>query len=62
MKKFAELVRQRSGGKMKVNLFSTAPWARIGRWCHRSNGGTVELAVMNTPAFLTSETKGTGDI
>ena len=56
MKKFAELVGQRSGGKMKVNLFFNSALGTDQAVVSSLKGGTVELAVMNT-GILASEAK-----
>ncbi len=56
MKKFAELVSQRSGGKMKVNLFFNSALGTDQAVVSSLKGGTVELAVMNT-GILASEAK-----
>jgi len=56
MKKFAELVSQKSGGKMKVNLFFNSALGTDQAVVSSLKGGTVEMAVMNT-GILASEAK-----
>lgn len=56
MKKFADLVSQRSGGKMKVNLFFNSALGTDQAVVSSLKGGTVEMAVMNT-GILASEAK-----
>jgi tripartite ATP-independent transporter DctP family solute receptor len=48
MKKFAELVQARSGGKMKVNLFFGATLGSDQAITTSIQGGTVEMSVMNS--------------
>jgi TRAP-type transport system periplasmic protein len=48
MKKFAELVQAKSGGKMKVNLFFGATLGSDQAITSSIQGGTVEMSVMNS--------------
>lgn len=48
MKKFAELVQTKSGGKMKVNLFFGATLGSDQAITTSIQGGTVEMSVMNS--------------
>jgi tripartite ATP-independent transporter DctP family solute receptor len=48
MKKFAELVQTRSGGKIKVNLFFGATLGSDQAITTSMQGGTVEMSVMNS--------------
>jgi tripartite ATP-independent transporter DctP family solute receptor len=48
MKKFAELVQAKSGGKMKVNLFFGASLGSDQAITTSIQGGTVEMSVMNS--------------
>ena len=48
MKKFAELVQAKSGGKMKVNLFFGATLGSDQAITTSIQGGTVEMSVMNS--------------
>ena len=48
MKKFAEAVAAKSGGKMKVNLFLNGTLGSDQAIVSSLQGGTVEMAVMNT--------------
>jgi TRAP-type transport system periplasmic protein len=48
MKKFAELVTAKSGGKMKVNLFFGATLGSDQAITSSIQGGTVEMSVMNS--------------
>jgi len=48
MKKFAELVAAKSGGKMKVNLFLAGILGSDQANISSIQGGTLEMAVMNT--------------
>jgi TRAP-type transport system periplasmic protein len=48
MKKFAELVQAKSGGKIKVNLFLGGTLGSDQAIVSSLQGGTVELAVMNS--------------
>jgi tripartite ATP-independent transporter DctP family solute receptor len=48
MKKFAELVQAKSGGKMKVNLFFGATLGSDQAITTSVQGGTVEMSVMNS--------------
>lgn len=56
MKKFAELVAAKSGGKMKVNLFLNNTLGSDQAVVSAMKGGTVEMAVMNS-GILASEAK-----
>ena len=48
MKKFADLVQQKSGGKIKVNLFLSGVLGSDQAVTSAVQGGTVEMAVMNS--------------
>ena len=48
MKKFAELVTAKSGGKIKVNLFFGATLGSDQAITSSIQGGTVEMSVMNS--------------
>jgi TRAP-type transport system periplasmic protein len=48
MKKFAELVQAKSGGKIKVNLFFNSSLGTDQAVVTAIQGGTVEMAVMNS--------------
>jgi TRAP-type transport system periplasmic protein len=56
MKKFAEAVAAKSGGKMKVNLFFNSSLGTDQAIVSAIKGGTVEMAVMNS-GILASEAK-----
>ena len=56
MKKFAEAVATKSGGKMKVNLFFNSALGSDQAVVSAIKGGTVEMAVMNS-GILASEAK-----
>jgi tripartite ATP-independent transporter DctP family solute receptor len=56
MKKFAELVAAKSGGKIKVNLFLNGVLGSDQANVSSIKGGTLEMAVMNT-GILASEAK-----
>lgn len=56
MKKFAEIVAAKSGGKMKVNLFLNGVLGSDQANVSSIKGGTLEMAVMNT-GILASEAK-----
>lgn len=56
MKKFAELVAAKSGGKLKVNLFLNGALGSDQATVSAMKGGTIEMAVMNT-GILASEAK-----
>jgi tripartite ATP-independent transporter DctP family solute receptor len=56
MKKFAELVQAKSGGKIKVNLFLGGTLGSDQAIVSSLQGGTVELAVMNS-GILSSAVK-----
>ena len=56
MKKFAESVAAKSGGKMKVNLFFNSALGSDQAVVSAIKGGTVEMAVMNS-GILASEAK-----
>jgi TRAP-type transport system periplasmic protein len=56
MKKFAEAVAAKSGGKMKVNLFFNSALGSDQAVVSAIKGGTVEMAVMNS-GILASEAK-----
>ncbi len=56
MKKFAETVAARTGGRIKVNLFFNSTLGSDQAVVSAIKGGTVELAVMNT-GILASEAK-----
>ena len=56
MKKFAESVAAKSGGKMKVNLFFNSALGGDQAVVSAIKGGTVEMAVMNS-GILASEAK-----
>jgi len=56
MKKFAELVAAKSGGKIKVNLFLNGVLGSDQATVSSVKGGTIEMAVMNT-GILASEAK-----
>ena len=56
MKKFAEAVAAKSGGKMKVNLFFNSALGGDQAVVSAIKGGTVEMAVMNS-GILASEAK-----
>jgi TRAP-type transport system periplasmic protein len=56
MKKFAEAVAAKSGGKMKVNLFFNSSLGTDQAVVSAIKGGTVEMAVMNS-GILASEAK-----
>ncbi|MEY4139969.1 MAG: hypothetical protein RLZZ371_2151, partial [Pseudomonadota bacterium] len=48
MKKFADLVAAKSGGKMKVQLFLNGALGSDQATLSALKGGTVEMAVMNS--------------
>jgi tripartite ATP-independent transporter DctP family solute receptor len=48
MKKFADLVQQKSGGKIKVNLFLSGVLGSDQAVTSALQGGTVEMAVLNS--------------
>ena len=56
MKKFAETVAAKSGGKIKVNLFLNGTLGSDQAVVSALKGGTIELAVMNS-GILASEAK-----
>jgi TRAP-type transport system periplasmic protein len=56
MKKFADLVAAKSGGKMKVQLFLNGSLGSDQATLSALKGGTVEMAVMNS-GILASEVK-----
>jgi TRAP-type transport system periplasmic protein len=56
MKKFAELVEAKSGGKMKANLFFNSTLGGDQAVVSSMKGGTIEMAVMNT-GILASEAR-----
>jgi TRAP-type transport system periplasmic protein len=56
MKKFAEAVAAKSGGKLKVNLFFNSTLGSDQAVVSAIKGGTVEMAVMNS-GILASEAK-----
>ncbi len=56
MKKFAELVSAKSGGKIKVNLFYNGTLGSDQAVVSAMKGGTIEMAVMNS-GILASEVK-----
>ncbi len=56
MRKFAELVGAKSGGKIKVNLFLNNALGSDQAVVSSMKGGTVEMSVMNT-GILASEAK-----
>jgi TRAP-type transport system periplasmic protein len=56
MKKFAELVAAKSGGKMKVQLFFNSTLGTDQAIISSIKGGTVEMAVLNS-GILASEAK-----
>ena len=56
MKKFAEIVAAKSGGKIKVNLFLNGALGSDQAVVSALKGGTIELAVMNS-GILASEAK-----
>ena len=56
MKKFAEAVAAKSGGKMKVNLFFNSALGGDQQVVSAIKGGTVEMSVMNS-GILASEAK-----
>lgn len=56
MKKFAELVAAKTGGKMKVQLFLNGSLGSDQATLSALKGGTVEMAVMNS-GILASEVK-----
>jgi tripartite ATP-independent transporter DctP family solute receptor len=56
MKKFAELVAAKSGGKLKVQLFLNGSLGSDQATLSALKGGTVEMAVMNS-GILASEVK-----
>jgi TRAP-type transport system periplasmic protein len=56
MKKFAELLASKSGGKMKANLFFNSTLGGDQAVVSSMKGGTIEMAVMNT-GILASEAK-----
>ena len=56
MKKFAETVATKSGGKIKVNLFLNGSLGNDQAVVSALKGGTIELAVMNS-GILASEAK-----
>jgi TRAP-type transport system periplasmic protein len=56
MKKFAETVAAKSGGKIKVNLFFNSTLGTDQAIVSSIKGGTVEMAVMNS-GILASEAK-----
>ena len=56
MKKFAETVSDKSGGKMKVNLFYNGTLGSDQAVVSAMKGGTIEMSVMNS-GILASEAK-----
>jgi TRAP-type transport system periplasmic protein len=56
MKKFAELIATKSGGKMKANLFFNSTLGTDQAVVSSMKGGTIEMAVMNS-GILASEAK-----
>ena len=56
MKKFAETVSAKSGGKMKVNLFYNGTLGSDQAVVSAMKGGTIEMSVMNS-GILASEAK-----
>jgi tripartite ATP-independent transporter DctP family solute receptor len=56
MKKFAEAVAAKSGGKMKVNIFLNGSLGSDQAVVSALKGGTIEMAVMNS-GILASEVK-----
>jgi tripartite ATP-independent transporter DctP family solute receptor len=56
MKKFAEIVSAKSGGKIKVNLFLNGSLGSDQAVVSAMKGGTIEMAVMNS-GILASEAK-----
>ena len=56
MKKFAEIVGARSGGKIKVNLFYNGTLGSDQAVVSAMKGGTIEMSVMNS-GILASEAK-----
>ena len=56
MKKFAEAVAAKSGGKMKVNLFFNGSLGSDQAVVSAMKGGTIEMSVMNS-GILASEAK-----
>ena len=56
MRKFAELVNTKSGGKMKVNLFLNGTLGSDQSNVSSVKGGTIDMAVLNT-GILASEVK-----
>ena len=56
MKKFAETVAAKSGGKMKVNLFYNGTLGSDQAVVSAMKGGTIEMSVMNS-GILASEAK-----
>lgn len=56
MKKFAESVATKSGGKMKVNLFYSGTLGSDQAVVSAMKGGTIEMSVMNS-GILASEAK-----
>ncbi|MEY4882849.1 MAG: hypothetical protein RIS34_703 [Pseudomonadota bacterium] len=56
MKKFAEAVAAKSGGKMKINLFFNSTLGTDQAVVSSLKGGTIEMAVMNS-GILASEAK-----
>jgi TRAP-type transport system periplasmic protein len=56
MKKFAEIVSAKTGGKIKVNLFLSGALGSDQAVVSALKGGTVEMAVMNS-GILASEAK-----
>jgi TRAP-type transport system periplasmic protein len=56
MKKFAEAVTAKSGGKIKVNLFFNSSLGTDQAIVSAIKGGTVEMSVMNS-GILASEAK-----
>ena len=56
MKKFAEAVAAKSGGKMKVNLFLSGALGSDQAVVSSMKGGTIEMSVMNS-GILASEAK-----
>jgi TRAP-type transport system periplasmic protein len=56
MKKFAELVAAKSGGKIKVNLFLAGALGSDQSVVSAMKGGTIEMSVMNS-GILASEAK-----
>ena len=56
MRKFAELVSAKSGGKMKVNLFYNSTLGSDQAVVSSMKGGTIEMSVMNT-GILATEAK-----